>query len=82
MARAVRAAPRAGNLVAAPWAGDVLSALPAGNVDEVSPTRASELAALGIKVITPDHVQALFDALSVTLPAGPQRVAATPPTQA
>jgi hypothetical protein len=59
----------------------VLLALPSANAVEVPPTLASELAAHGIEVITPAHVQALFDALSVTLPTGPQRLAAAQPTR-
>jgi hypothetical protein len=48
----------------------VLLALPAANATEMPPTLASELAALGIELITLAHVQPLFDALAMKLPDG------------
>src|SRR6185503_18261353 len=54
----------------------VLVALPAGNAGEVPPTLASELAALGIEMIAPAHVQPLFDSLGMALPGSPGRVSA------
>jgi hypothetical protein len=54
----------------------VLLALPAANAAEVAPTVAGELAARGIEVIAPAHVQALFDAIGMKLPDAPQKAPA------
>jgi hypothetical protein len=62
----------------------VLLALPAANTAEVAPAIAGDLAALGIEMIAPAHVQTLFDALAMKLPDSPQKapVPATTPAAA
>jgi hypothetical protein len=57
----------------------VLIAVPAANAVDVTPTAARELLEIGAELVTVAHAQALFDALSMKLPAVASRGASSSP---
>jgi len=54
----------------------VMLAVPAANASEVPATRARELSDLGVEILSVPRVEALFDALAMTLPGGGAKGAA------